>query len=177
MKSVLKSVLACLMAVGFSSAYGQMTYDVAGGHALMPESLETVSLPNGNTLSRSISHGFIWSNEEAVGGNGSLTCYGSSILDPEGMPASGSGTCDVLDLEGDSWTIFWTGAQGGKWKITGGHGKYHGMTGGGTWAVQSVYADGKTMNEWTGKWTIPAHKMDAMDKADEMKKKEMDNMK
>jgi hypothetical protein len=84
-------------------------------------------------------------------------------MSPEGKPVAGSGTCDVVDLEGDTWRIWWAGAMGGDFSMTSGSGKYAGISGGGTWKIQSIYLDGNRTNEWTGSWTIPAHDMEAMD--------------
>lgn len=163
MKISIQTLLACCLVAASTSAYAQMTYEATGGNAFVPSWTESVALPDGNTLVRTVSHGFTWANDEdVVGGNGSMSCYASLTMNPDGMPVAGSGTCDVLDLEGDTWRLWWDGAVGGNWGMTVGTGKYAGITGGGTWKQQARYADGNWMNEWTGSWTIPAHEMEGM---------------
>ena len=138
----------------------QMTYTATGGNAFIPEVVASVDLPDGNMLARTISHGFIWTNEEnMVGGNGSLECFGSNTLSPEGDQLDGSGTCEGLDADGDVWWVWWSGGIEGNFSFTGGTGKYTGISGGGTWKAQLQYPDGKAMNEWEGTWTIPAMEM------------------
>jgi hypothetical protein len=154
-------VFSCaLLAVCVTAASAQMTYEATGGNVFIPKVMSSVDLPDGNMLLRIMNSGFSWSeNEEAVGGNGSINCYGSNIVNADGEQIDGSGTCETMDTDGDLWWIWWTGAMAGDWGFTGGTGKYAGITGGGTWASEIEYPDGRVMNSWTGSWTIPASEM------------------
>ena len=68
----------------------------------------TPRLPNGNMLLSLKSNGFTWTDGEAPIGNGSIACFGSSVVSAEGEQLSGAGTCRVLDDESDVWTIWYT---------------------------------------------------------------------
>ena len=160
MRSIIHFLSACLLLLATTAAFGQMEYNATGGIALTPEVVGTVDLPDGNVLVKTMSSGFIWTNEEGiVGGNGSMDCSNFSTVGPEGDQLDGAGTCVGLDPDGDLWWSWATGAGEGEWGLTGGTGKYAGINGGGTWKVQVQFADGKVTNEWQGTWTIPAMEM------------------
>lgn len=151
----------CAVTFWTTSASAQMTYTTKGGNALIPDALSTVDLPDGNMLVRSTSNGFIWTEDDnVVGGNGALACYGSNTMSPEGEQLDGSGTCEGVDPDGDIWWLWWNGGMEGEFGFTGGTGKYAGITGGGTWKAQLRYPDGSFTNDWEGSWTIPEHTME-----------------
>ena len=60
------------------------------------------------------------------------------------------------DKDGDLWWLSWRDYDGtaNKWTITGGTGKYQGMTGTGSVTVMMQSADGRTVNRWQGSWTM-----------------------
>ncbi len=161
MKHLLQILSVCVLVSMATTAYAQMSYTTNGGNALMPNVLSTVDLPDGNMLVHAMSSGFSWTNEDnVVGGNGSLECSGFTTVSPDGVQLDGSGTCEGLDTDGDVWRLWWSGGTEGEFGFTGGSGKYAGINGGGTWKLQSQFADGKAMNEWDGTWTIPDHMME-----------------
>lgn len=154
---LLSFALACLA----TPANAQMDYATEGGNALTQSIISTVDLPDGNMLVRNESSGFTWADDEtAVGGNGTLDCFVSVIVTPDGEQLDGSGICEGMDEDGDLWWVWVTGGTEGEFGFTGGTGKYAGISGGGTWKQQVRYADGKAVNDWEGSWTIPAHGME-----------------
>ena len=146
----------CLLLFVATSVSAQDSYTTTGGVALSQKVIAKTTLPGGSMLVETHSKGFIWTDDEAVGGNGSLNCYASNIMGAEGMPASGSGTCQNIDADGDVWWVTYDGGMEGMWNYTGGTGKYVGVDGGGTWKNAQGYADMKIINTWEGSWTIPA---------------------
>jgi hypothetical protein len=147
--------LFLILATGVSTLSAQAA-DVEGGNALVQKVLSATPLADGTMLLSVRSTGFSWTmDDEAPIGNGSILCYGSSVVSAEGEQTSGSGMCRVLDDSGDLWNIWWTGTTSGDWGITNGTGKYDGASGGGTWANTTDYPDGKQMNSWTGSITMP----------------------
>lgn len=160
MKYFFSVSLSTLFALSSTALFAQMDYEATGGNVLIPEVVSSVDLPDGTMLVRVMSSGFSWSeNEEAVGGNGSMDCAGSNIMNAEGDQLDGAGTCEIMDTDGDLWWIWWTGGGGGDWGFVNGTGKYSGITGGGSWKSETEYPDGRGMNSWVGSWTIPAAEM------------------
>lgn len=147
--------LCMILVLGVSLSSAQMT-ETTGGNAFVPEVVSQSPLPDGNMLVHVANKGFIWNDDVDVqAGNGSMNCYGTAIVSPEGEQLSGSGSCHTVDEDGDTWSAWYTGATGGEWGFINGTGKYAGISGGGTWENDVEYADGKAANTWTGSWTIP----------------------
>jgi hypothetical protein len=63
------------------------------------------------------------------------TCFGMGIREPEGEDEQYSGTCQMVDGDGDIAWAWWEGdsRSGGTWGWARGTGKYKGIKGQGTW--------------------------------------------
>jgi hypothetical protein len=83
-------------------------------------------------------------------------CMGSVLETAEGKPISSTGSCDAIDKDGDIWWLTWTGGADStsNWRVTGGGGKYQGMTGQGKseWLVQM--AEGRSVLRWNGNFKM-----------------------
>ncbi len=85
------------------------------------------------------------------------TCSGTNILTENGEPVLSRGSCSMIDADGDVWFLSYHNevAKENTWKITGGTGKYEGMTGGGTTTpLAASPADGSLTISYEGSWTM-----------------------
>lgn len=117
----------------------------SGTAVYIPQSVETVELPDGNTLTRIRSSGYVMSDDAANPFRDSgQTCMGSGI--GERM----RGYCDAIDADGDMYWIAWNnGPDSSAWHLIGGTGKFAGMSGGGTSTAYPPSAEGQYRVDWT----------------------------
>lgn len=135
-------------------AFGQGEVSVKGKFTFSASS-ESVSLPDGRTLQRAVSNGFLLTDDPNSPLNqNAATCIGTTVMSATGEPVVGSGHCDAVDNDGDVWTLWWRNdAKGGPWGMMNGTGKFEGMEGGGTWAIGPQWPDGRGINTWEGTYT------------------------
>jgi hypothetical protein len=144
--------LALLSAV--EGAWAEMS---GGGHvSFAMESSETFELGNGKSARRSVFSGVVIGNEpDNPFHMGSQDCFGTYVLGDDGQVEVAQGFCDGIDKEGDVWWLWWTEDPTGlKWKLTGGTGKFEGLTGGGETQPGAQWGDGKFVSVWQGTWTM-----------------------
>lgn len=83
----------------------------------------------------------------------SLDCYSTYVLPSGAENGPGAGYCDGIDQDGDVWWITFKGDfAGGMWNISGGTGKFDGMTGGGSYTAAAQMEGGRSFTTWDGTW-------------------------
>ncbi|CAN5159695.1 hypothetical protein BH18GEM1_BH18GEM1_13120 [soil metagenome] len=147
---------ALLATVLVPEAFGQGTVSAKGKFTFSASS-ESVSLPGGRTLQRTVSNGIILTDDPSSPLNESATtCTGGTVVSASSEPGAGSGYCDAIDKDGDVWTLWWRNdAHGGPWGYISGTGKFEGIEGGGTWAEGPQWPDGRGINTWEASYTLP----------------------
>jgi len=141
---------AMMMAAGAATAdqikiEGTITYHVAD--------VKSQPAAGGGSILRQILKGMIIDEDPTSPINFSAQdCAGTYVLRPEGGMAAGGGFCDVLDKDGHIWWLRWntTGERTSEWTVTGGLGKYAGMTGQGTTRWLAQVPDGRSVLQYEG---------------------------
>jgi hypothetical protein len=96
-------------------------------------SAEETKLPDGSTMLRFHQKGVLVDKDPTSPFNlNAQDCDGVVIIASDGKSASGAGSCDAVDKDGDRWWLWWVEKEGNPWGVTYGTGKFAGMTGGGT---------------------------------------------
>lgn len=110
------------------------------------------NLVNGQKLRQSRMKGLILADQDNMPFNLSpQDCTNAAIIDDKGTMIEAHGTCVAVDVDGDVWWLSYEGdTDGSQWTITGGTGKYAGMTGGGTTDNLLITADGRFAIAWQG---------------------------
>jgi hypothetical protein len=129
----------------------------SGDFAFVTTSSEEMSLNDGTVLTRVVQSGVVIADDSSSPiDRTATTCTGSTVMDASGSATVISGHCDGVDGDGDVWTIWYGGNQdGGDWGYMGGTGKFDGIKGRGTFSAESQWADGRGINSWEGKYTLP----------------------
>ena len=129
----------------------------SGDFAFMTTASEEMPLSDGQVLMRVVQSGMVFADDPASPiDRTATTCTGSTVMDATGRATVVSGHCDGVDADGDVWTIWYGGDEdGGDWGYMGGTGKFEGIKGGGTFSAESQWADGRGINSWEGKYTLP----------------------
>ena len=149
------AALTVLAAFQIPDAFGQATISDKGEYAFTT-SLETVSLPGGQTLQRTVQDGFVLAdNPDSPLHQSATTCTGGTVVSASGQPGIGYGHCDAIDMDGDVWTLwFRNDGRGGPWGLINGTGKFQDIEGGGTWTQGPQWPDGRGINNWEGSYTL-----------------------
>lgn len=149
------AALTLLLALTAADASAQASVSDSGEYAFVT-TMETVSLPGGQTLQRTVQDGFVLAdNAESPLHQSATTCTGGTIVSGSGEPGIGYGHCDAIDKDGDVWTLwFRNDGSGGPWGYINGTGKFQGIEGGGTWTVGPQWPDGRGINNWEGSYTL-----------------------
>ncbi len=144
-----------LIGLSSSELHGQAMRG-SGTVTYVPDAMEMVELSDGTMLQRSYLRGVVLASDPSVPFHLSAQdCPGSSIVSAEGQVISGYGYCEGTDRDGDMWWIWWKNSPTeNTWGFMGGRGKYAGIEGGGTTAVQSQYPDGRLVISWNGSWRM-----------------------
>jgi hypothetical protein len=129
----------------------------SGDFAFMTTASEEMPLSDGQVLMRVVQSGMVFADDPASPiDRTATTCTGSTVMDATGRATVVSGHCDGVDADGDVWTIWYGGDEdGGDWGYMGGTGKFEGIKGGGTFSAESQWSDGRGINSWEGKYTLP----------------------
>ncbi len=129
----------------------------SGDFAFMTTASEEMPLSDGQVLMRVVQSGMVFADDPASPlDRTATTCTGSTVMDATGRATVVSGHCDGVDADGDVWTIWYGGDEdGGDWGYMGGTGKFEGIEGGGTFSAESQWSDGRGINSWEGKYTLP----------------------
>lgn len=131
------------------SASGVFTYTTASSDEML--------LSDDAGLMRVVQSGIIMTDDPASALNRSATtCSGSSVINASTQAAAIAGYCDMVDVDGDVWTAWYSGDQdGGVWGFLVGTGKFEGVKGEGTWRAGEAWADGRGINSWAVTYTLP----------------------
>lgn len=142
-------------ALSVPDAFGQASLSDKGEYVFVT-SLETISLPGGQTLQRSVQDGFVLAdNPDSPLHQSAMTCTGGTVMSASGQPGIGYGHCDAIDKGGDVWTLwFRNDGNGGPWGYISGTGKFQGVEGGGTWTQGPQWPDGRGINSWESSYTL-----------------------
>jgi len=129
----------------------------SGDFAFMTTASEEMPLSDGQVLMRVVQSGMVFADDPASPiDRTATTCTGSTVMDATGRATVVSGHCDGVNADGDVWTIWYGGDEdGGDWGYMGGTGKFEGIKGGGTFSAESQWSDGRGINSWEGKYTLP----------------------
>ena len=129
----------------------------SGDFAFITTASEEMPLSDGQVLMRVVQSGMVFADDPASPiDRTATTCTGSTVMDATGRATVVSGHCDGVDADGDVWTIWYGGDEdGGDWGYMGGTGKFEGIEGGGTFSAESQWSDGRGINSWEGKYTLP----------------------
>ena len=126
----------------------------SGSVSYVTVSSEADELADGRTLVRSTSKGIVRADDPTVSVHlSSQDCSGTDLIAAEGNFVLGQGYCDGVDKDGDVWWIWWRNSeQENVWGFLGGTGKYEGIEGGGTTAIETRLPDGRMSIRWQGTW-------------------------
>lgn len=146
--------LLCLGAA--TGAQAQQTWSGDGNTMLAPLTVEKYQLPDGRMVRAMSFNGFtVTEDKESPFHLASQDCKGTYLFEADGENFTAAGHCVSRDADGDVWWIWWNGGPtGGDFGVTGGVGKYAGMTGGGTWTARTPMPDGKIVNSWHGEMNM-----------------------
>jgi len=110
------------------------------------------NLPAGRILRQSRMKGLILADQDNMPFNLSpQDCSNAAIFDDKGTMVEAHGTCVAVDVDGDVWWLSFQGdTDGSQWTVTGGTGKYAGMTGGGSTDNLLITGDGRFAIAWDG---------------------------
>ncbi len=96
-------------------------------------------------------------------GNTMADCVGVFRMAADGTVTAASGTCFVIDGDGDRTSFWWrqdaAGTEScpvacGSWAYFAGDGKYAGISGDGKWMQTTLFADGGS-GTWESSYSIP----------------------
>ena len=124
---------------------------VGGSGTMSRLSLDRTDLADGQFLLRERVAGVIRTDDENSPLHlNSEDCLFTTVHAADGTLRQGRALCDFVHTDGDVWWL--TGdLKMGTWQITGGTGKYEHMTGGGTFAFQVQFPDGRSSFRFDGR--------------------------
>jgi hypothetical protein len=146
--------ICCVLGVAGSAA--AQTYELKGHSTWTPESVSTITLEDGRTVTRQILKGTAINDDPNTPlSRASQDCMFTNVTAADGKSFRSGGSCDGIDKDGD---VYWAYAKadenGGKWWYLGGTGKFEGLEGGGTYQLALQWPDGKVMATWDGTATV-----------------------
>lgn len=149
------ATVTLVAALPVTDVFGQGSVSDKGQYTFVT-SVESVSLPGGQTLQRAVQNGLVLAdNPESPLHESATTCSGGAVVSASGEPGIGYGHCDAIDKDGDIWTLwFRNDGSGGPWGYINGTGKFQGIEGGGTWTAGPQWPDGRGINNWEGTYTL-----------------------
>lgn len=152
-RSVLPLAAAVVLAAPVAAQTGQGTYTIVSlGLDTASMAGDTVTLLNHYrmvTLASAPSFPIHNVKNDCVG---MLRTTGNAV-------ASASGSCFAQSIDGAGYTMWWEMSEGGtgacpdicgRWGVYGGYGRFAGISGGGTWKRDGLFADGTSSGTWTG---------------------------
>jgi len=114
--------------------------------------MSRTDLPGGRSVRLSHLKGLILADQDNSPLNLSpQDCFSAAVVDDQGQMVEDHGSCVAVDVDGDVWWLAFEGdSDGSNWTVTGGTGKYDGMTSGGTTESLRATADGRFAITWEG---------------------------
>ena len=147
-------MICCVLGVAGSVA--AQTYELKGHSTWAPESVSTITLEDGRTVTRQILKGTAINDDPNTPLSwASQDCMFTTVTAADGKSFSSGGSCDGIDKDGDVyWAYGKADENGGKWWYLGGTGKFEGLEGGGTYQLALQWPDGKVLATWDGTATV-----------------------
>ena len=147
-------MVCCVLMLG--GAAGAETYELSGASTWNPESVSTMTLPDGRILTRQTLRGTAIADDPNTPlSMASQDCMFTTVTAADGKSFNTGGSCDGVDKDGDVyWAVGTASEEGGTWRYIGGTGKFEGLEGGGTYQLALEWPDGKVMATWDGKATM-----------------------
>ncbi len=115
---------------------------------------DTVPLDDNRALLHIHNWGLFYTEDPASMLNQSrYDCFGTHLIDDEGVSLGGRGYCAGIADNGDLWWNRWSGTlSGGDWTFVGGTGRFANISGGGVWSSAAGFAPEETITVWEGRW-------------------------
>ena len=148
-------ILGLGLAISLSCTSSAVAADAAGYGAGTQTVLSTMKLKNGRTVARVMSSiGLSTDAHEGRFHGGTQKCLASIVTGADGAVVEGHGSCDGIDPDGDVWWISLSLDGGGPyhWSITGGTGKYEGLSMSGVSNVVAEHEDGIVVVRFEGNY-------------------------
>lgn len=148
-----KTIFAITLAAAVASAPGLSAAEESSGTVTyVTTQVEFTDLAGGGKLRRGHSKGVILADDPAsVFHLAAQDCSGTTVIGADGKVMFGSGSCNAVDRDGDTWAIWYSNSAAGRiWNVIGGTGKYANLTGGGTTEVLMLTRDGRMTISWKG---------------------------
>ena len=127
--------------------------DVAGYTSGTQKVLSSIPLKNELTATRVLYLvGIVTDAQEGLFHGATQQCLATFIQNAAGTVIEGRGACDGIDPDGDVWwlSIVKEGDSPFRWAITGGTGKYDGLTMSGVNTIIAEHADGIVLGRFEG---------------------------
>lgn len=140
--------LACtLAALPAAAATVHVAGHISGSITFVSDSPQVTDLPGGRKVMTVPSYGVVLLKDAASPINlSSVDCTGAYVLDPQGNLTFESGSCNMIDRDGDTWSLWYSNRGKTRvWNVIGGTGKYAHLTGGGTDTEQDTIVDGRVV--------------------------------
>lgn len=143
------------LAISLSCTSSAVAADAAGYGAGTQTVLSTMQLKNGLTVTRAASSiGLSSDTHEGRFHGATQKCLVTTISGADGAVIEGHGTCDGIDPDGDVWWISLSIEDDGPyhWSITGGTGKYEGLSMSGVSSLVAQHDDGIVVVRFEGNY-------------------------
>lgn len=143
------------MAISLSCTSSAVAADTAGYTIGTQKVLSTMALKNGLTATRvAYSVGLATDTHEGLFHGATQQCLATIVSDAGGSVVEGHGGCDGIDPDGDVWWLSLSVEADGpfRWTITGGTGKYEGLTGSGVSNPVAEHEDGIVVFRYEGNY-------------------------
>ena len=158
---LLCAVMILLLGGGTSTAFAQRS--VEGRYATHTISQDQTEMPDGSMMVTTRYHQTAFADDQSHPlDNTSADCVSLLHVSGEGAVMSASGSCFVIDADGDRTSFGLRMDEGGtddcpgqcrSWGFFAGTGKFEGIEGGGTWENKTSFANGDT-GTWRGSYTM-----------------------
>jgi len=146
-------ILGLGLAISLSCTSSAVAADVAGFTSGTQKVLSTTPLKNGHTAARVLYLvGIVTDAQEGPFHGATQQCLATVINSADGSLVEGHGACDGIDRDGDVWwiSLSMAGDSPIRWAITGGTGKYEGLSMSGVNNLIAQHADGIVLGRFEG---------------------------
>lgn len=129
---------------------------ISGYSVYVPGEASAVALADGRSLSHWTVRGVLIEDApESPFHLASQDCAATDLIGTDGTPVQSAGSCTGIDADGDLYRVsFLNTPEEGRYRFTGGTGKFARIEGGGTTEVVSVGPDGRIALRYDGTVTM-----------------------
>ena len=140
-------LLYSVAALPAAAATDHISGHISGSITFVSDAPQVTGLPGGRKVMVIPSHGVVVLTDATSPINlSSVDCSGAYVLDPQGNLTFESGSCDMIDRDGDTWSLWYSNrGKDRTWTVIGGTGKYARLTGGGTDVQHDTIVDGRVV--------------------------------